>query len=559
MKLRRWGRVGMGRAEEGGVAWCFNSGVYARRRVVRMRMQSCISAALVAGVCGTALAQPAVFEDLGTLVSPTQFTVSHNFTAGQIKWYRFTIPAVSNPSLYLDFNTFNTSFTGTDAEHAVYSNTGARIREDDDDGVQRYPSLSFGRTTPQRVYPGGTPGNGRDGSLAAGTYWLAVAGYNASFGTTGWNVTTTNTATGVLRTDINFNQSPIVSPPPANDACTSAQVVTDGGTYTFETTFATEDGTASCESGASSVTPDIWYLFTPPSDGALTATTCGSAFDTVLSFHSTCGASFACASNDGLCGLQETLTSCVTAGTPVLIRVAGILSGSGTGTLGIEFSPESAPYTAPGASTAESETCGAVEIDTVNGGCSSETPVFGAITCGETVLGTTAYDSDTGFFDTDWYQFTLASPGTAEITGQTQFLGLVELYWLPDSTCDSSVSVGQFSTVPPCANSFNLSVALSAGTYGISVSNSSSSVGDPCGDGNDEYWLNLNLAGGCTVGCPCTADFDGSGGTPDAGDIDAFFAAWLSGDASADADCSGGTPDAGDIDTFFAQWLAGGC
>jgi hypothetical protein len=59
--------------------------------------------------------------------------------------------------------------------------------------------------------------------------------------------------------------------------------------------------------------------------------------------------------------------------------------------------------------------------------------------------------------------------------------------------------------------------------------------------------------------CPCPADFDASGGTPDAGDVDAFFLAWLAGDATADADCSGGTPDAGDVDTFFAAWLAGGC
>jgi hypothetical protein len=29
--------------------------------------------------------------------------------------------------------------------------------------------------------------------------------------------------------------------------------------------------------------------------------------------------------------------------------------------------------------------------------------------------------------------------------------------------------------------------------------------------------------------CPCSADFDGSGGTPDAGDIDAFFSQWLAG------------------------------
>jgi hypothetical protein len=57
----------------------------------------------------------------------------------------------------------------------------------------------------------------------------------------------------------------------------------------------------------------------------------------------------------------------------------------------------------------------------------------------------------------------------------------------------------------------------------------------------------------------CAADFDGSGGTPDAGDIDAFFIAWLAGDPTADTDCSGGTPDAGDIDVFFFVWLAGGC
>ena len=57
---------------------------------------------------------------------------------------------------------------------------------------------------------------------------------------------------------------------------------------------------------------------------------------------------------------------------------------------------------------------------------------------------------------------------------------------------------------------------------------------------------------------PCSADFDGSGGTPDAGDIDAFFDAWLFGDPAADADCSGGTPDTTDIDAFFVAWLAGG-
>jgi hypothetical protein len=63
----------------------------------------------------------------------------------------------------------------------------------------------------------------------------------------------------------------------------------------------------------------------------------------------------------------------------------------------------------------------------------------------------------------------------------------------------------------------------------------------------------------CTSACPCPADADGSGGTPDVTDIDAFFAAWLNGEVTADADCSGGTPDVTDIDIFFIAWLNGGC
>lgn len=59
--------------------------------------------------------------------------------------------------------------------------------------------------------------------------------------------------------------------------------------------------------------------------------------------------------------------------------------------------------------------------------------------------------------------------------------------------------------------------------------------------------------------CPCIADFDASGGTPDTSDITRYFSAWLAGDATADTNCSGGAIDAADIDSFFTQWLAGGC
>lgn len=59
--------------------------------------------------------------------------------------------------------------------------------------------------------------------------------------------------------------------------------------------------------------------------------------------------------------------------------------------------------------------------------------------------------------------------------------------------------------------------------------------------------------------CPCPADFDRSGGTPDVADIVGFFTAWLAGEPGADADCTTGTPEGADIETFFRAWLVGGC
>jgi hypothetical protein len=99
---------------------------------------------------------------------------------------------------------------------------------------------------------------------------------------------------------------------------------------------------------------------------------------------------------------------------------------------------------------------------------------------------------------------------------------------------------------------------LTAGTLSLS-----GTIGQPDASTVPLSGGSLSITGGFwaigTSSCPCAADFDNSGGTPDAGDIDAFFASWLMGEPSSDVDCSGGTPDAGDIDVFFLQWLAGGC
>ncbi len=60
-----------------------------------------------------------------------------------------------------------------------------------------------------------------------------------------------------------------------------------------------------------------------------------------------------------------------------------------------------------------------------------------------------------------------------------------------------------------------------------------------------------------TIGTPCPADFNQDGGV-DGADVDAFFAAWESGDSAADVNQDGGV-DGSDVDVFFTAWEAGGC
>src|SRR5204863_895755 len=75
-----------------------------------------------------------------------------------------------------------------------------------DDGPGNYSELSFGRTSPLRpTISGASGGNGRDGVRAAGTYWLAVGGFNSTFSASAWNVTSTSTATGNISVRLDYS------------------------------------------------------------------------------------------------------------------------------------------------------------------------------------------------------------------------------------------------------------------------------------------------------------------------------------------------------------------
>lgn len=129
----------------------------------------------------------------------------------------------------------------------------------------------------------------------------------------------------------------VVTPAPAappNDLCVNAQVI-GNGFFIGTTDGASSDGDASCDSGGPS-SRDVWFVYTPATDGLLALNTCGSAIDTVLSVFSACGGSeLACSDDCGgsPCGGPASCAAVVVAaGQSVRIRVSdkGGVAGSFT-------------------------------------------------------------------------------------------------------------------------------------------------------------------------------------------------------------------------------------
>lgn len=122
--------------------------------------------------------------------------------------------------------------------------------------------------------------------------------------------------------------------PPANDDCADATVVTDG-TTAFSSTGATGTDETSCTLDD---TNDVWFSYTATCNGNVTATTCGSEFDTSIAAFDGCGgAELVC--NDDSCDLQSVITFPVVQGTTYIIRVAGYDGATGAGVLNISCSP----------------------------------------------------------------------------------------------------------------------------------------------------------------------------------------------------------------------------
>ncbi|CAG1010077.1 hypothetical protein PHYC_03792 [Phycisphaerales bacterium] len=168
------------------------------------------SAALA--LAAAAFAQPAVIEDLGSLPAGVTSRSGAIAAGGQVDWYQFTLASAVQMS-DLSFLNADTVGAGFDTELAVYDAAGNLMATDDDDAVGLQSALSFGSGDATFPGTGGAVANGRDGNLPAGTYYVAVVGYNTTFGTTGWTITTGGTATGSYTLNLGLGTASAIGDP----------------------------------------------------------------------------------------------------------------------------------------------------------------------------------------------------------------------------------------------------------------------------------------------------------------------------------------------------------
>jgi len=133
----------------------------------------------------------------------------------------------------------------------------------------------------------------------------------------------------------------LLPPLPANDTCPNATIITDSGNFAWDNTYALLDGSASCQVNSGR---DVWFQFWPSRPGTVTADTCGTTLNTVLSAYASCGGTqLACNDNANVtgCTFQSRVSDVpVSPGRPVLLRIAAnTLSGAGGGNLNVTFTP----------------------------------------------------------------------------------------------------------------------------------------------------------------------------------------------------------------------------
>jgi hypothetical protein len=248
---------------------------------------------------------------------------------------------------------------------------------------------------------------------------------------------------------------------PANDNCASAEAVTGGGVAAW-TTFATNDGDASC--GSSGVSPDVWYSYTAPCDGLVNVKLAAPAYSAVLSIHT--GGCPGDTTNEQACAAGAaslTVVTPATTGQEFLIRVSG--SSGAVGNFAMSVSCGAPPG---------NDDCTAPEI----------------IADGATVVSTTAFatndgNSSCGDSSTSpdlWYSYTAPRDGILEAsTCGSTFDTVVSIHTGCPGTAANELASGCNDNCDgsPCGGPASCARAAvaSGGTYLIRVAGASGAAG----------------------------------------------------------------------------------
>ncbi|MBX3357708.1 MAG: hypothetical protein KF745_04695 [Phycisphaeraceae bacterium] len=342
------------------------------------------------------------------------------------------------------------------------------------------------------------------------------------------------TTTAVVQPD------PSVTTPP-NDTCANATSVGEG-TFAFNPCGAwVDEAGAICNLSIGPGTSDVWYSYTPTFTGEARFQTCGANYNTVIGIWSECGGVELACNDDvgsGVSGCSSNRSRIsrynVTAGVPVLIRVAASTSPGTTGSLQILQAP---PIPA-------------------NDDCSNPTPV--TVAPGNLPVTTTF---DCAEASDDW----LASCVTASSYRDLWFTfnppqnGTVRLATCPGTSFDTVLSVHSACLTGDYACNDN------AGISGCSTQSIIDSLAvtrnTPLLIRIAQKSLSTTTAGTLTLKFTpaCPADYDNDGVfTPT--DIASFINTWFNsisaGGLAGDYD-GNGVVDPTDIATFINAWLTG--
>jgi hypothetical protein len=162
-----------------------------------MRFHLPLSAAILsAHAASVAVAQPAVYTDLGPRLAPEELVIPIMLRSGDDRqWFRIEIGGATADDGFVDIWTYPADLGGHYIRWpgvGVYDNLGNLVRVSNNATEYNYAFLSFGLEDPrpapamppfideEPVSPG-WPFTGWDGDLPAGVYWLVMVRGIASF------------------------------------------------------------------------------------------------------------------------------------------------------------------------------------------------------------------------------------------------------------------------------------------------------------------------------------------------------------------------------------------